>query len=330
MGILVVDDQVDNSDLVKCILESAGYSGVVTVSSAEQAFDYLRGGALVDLILMDFCMPDMDGIAACKRLKADPALEDIPVIVVTARGESDVLDRAFAAGATDFVRKPFDPVELCARVRTALALKAQIDHRKARERELAEANRQLDRLARIDALTGVANRRALDETLVAEWRRATRTATWLSLVIVDIDFFKAYNDTYGHPAGDAILARVARLVERELRRPADFAARFGGEEFVVLLPETSLEGAVAVAERIRAEVEAVAILHASSNVAPVVTISAGVASAAPAADFALSSLVERADRALYEAKAAGRNRVRCAPAVRNAYEASAAPHRVQD
>jgi diguanylate cyclase (GGDEF)-like protein len=313
MAILVVDDQFDNADLVKYLLESAGYADVVTFSSAERAFEYLGKDAAVDLILMDVNMPCVDGITACRRIKADPALEDVPVIMVTAQTEREVIDLAFAAGAADFVRQPFDRIELLARVRSALALKAQIDCRKARERELANANLQLERLARVDALTGIANRRALDEALGAEWRRAARASNCLTLVLVDIDFFKAYNDTYGHPAGDACLARVARLLESVLRRPADLAGRFGGEEFVILLPDTSLEGAFAVAERVRAGVEAFGIVHTASSVASVVTISAGVASATPAAGILPPSLVEAADTALYEAKAAGRNRVVRAP-----------------
>ena len=315
MAILVVDDQVDNTELVRYLLEAAGYTDVVTASSAERAFEYLCTGAAVDLILMDILMPGTDGIAACRQIKADPAHADVPVIMVTARTERDVIDSAFAAGAADFVRQPFDRVELLARVRSALALKSQIDERKAREHELAEANLQLARLARIDALTGIANRRALDETLAAEWRRAARASAWLSLVLVDIDYFKAFNDTYGHSAGDVCLGRVARLLASALRRPADFAARFGGEEFVVLLPETSLEGAFAVAERVRAGVEAFGIRHAASPTAPVVTISAGVASVVPAAGILPPALVERADEALYQAKAAGRNRAVRAPSL---------------
>src|SRR3954447_990797 len=129
MGILVVDDHADNTDLVKVDLELAGYSGIVTALSAEQAFEYLRAGSPVDLILMDVCMPGTDGITACQQLKADPAFSDIPVIIVTALAEYDIIDQAFAAGAADFLRKPFNRVELLARVRSALALKAQIDAR---------------------------------------------------------------------------------------------------------------------------------------------------------------------------------------------------------
>src|SRR5688572_22951742 len=229
MAILVVDDQVDNTDLVRYLLESAGYADILTAHSAARAFEYLCSGVQVDLILMDVNMPRVDGIETCQRLKAIPEYRDIPVIMVTARTERDVIDVAFDAGAADFVRQPFDRIELMARVRSALALKAQIDCRKERERELATANRQLERLARVDALTGIANRRAIDEALGAEWRRAARASTCLSLILVDIDYFKLFNDTYGHSAGDACLARVARLLEGVLQRPADLAGRFGGE-----------------------------------------------------------------------------------------------------
>lgn len=224
---------------------------------------------------------------------------------------------AFAAGAIDYIIKPLNKFELLARVRSALKLKHEIDSRKARERELLnvkqqleETNKTLQRLAAQDGLTGVANRRYFDEFFDLEWRRDIRDGTPISLILIDIDFFKAYNDTCGHQMGDECLKRVANELSSVLNRSGDFVARYGGEEFVVVLPNVNSQGAYAVAERLRSAIEALGIQHSQSKVSKHVTLSLGVATTVPKRDSDPATLIAAADQALYQAKQEGRNRVR--------------------
>jgi diguanylate cyclase (GGDEF)-like protein len=269
---------------------------------------------------MDLTMPEIDGITAIRHIRAVPALRDIPIIVVTGRVEPENLKKAFDAGAMDYITKPMHEVELFARVRSALKLKQEIDQRKAREHELVQtmkqletANQLLQRVSATDSLTGVANRRQLDSVLDLEWSRASRGRTWLSLLLVDIDHFKQYNDRYGHQAGDACLKTIAEILTSAVHRPEDLVARYGGEEFAVILPGTDLDGACLVAERLRARVESVEIAHAASTVSDHLTISVGVATMLPRRDDGAATLVAAADQALYQAKHEGRNRVKDLP-----------------
>ncbi len=322
MKILVVDDVHENRVLIKTFLQMGGYSEVETLGSATEVYQYLGLGtqkdvkANADLILMDLMMPEIDGIAACKTIKAFPDLQDIPLIMVTANTDSKSLEASFEAGAIDFIKKPLDKIELLTRVRSALNLKKEMDRRKQREKELLEvkqkleaANNELRRLSTLDSLTGVLNRRTFDEKLQYEWRRVPRETEYISLVMIDIDFFKAYNDTYGHQAGDDCLKRVARALSETLHRPGDTLFRYGGEEFAVILPNTDPEGALHVGEILRRNIEKLGIAHSRSAVAPYVTISAGVATITCEKPYSPNHLIEMADQALYEAKRAGRNRV---------------------
>ncbi len=328
MRILVVDDSPDSQLLITSILKYAGYTELLTASSALEAFKYLgmdnpaSVSTDIDLILMDIVMPEMDGIEACRLIKSFEYLRDIPVIMVTATMQMKELQMAFAAGAIDYITKPLNKVELLARVSSALKLKREIDNRKAREQELLkltqrleELNQMLQRLSSLDGLTGVANRRHFDLVLKQEWRRAIRDATPLSLILIDVDFFKAYNDTYGHQMGDECLKRVADSLKGVLKRPTDLIARYGGEEFVVLLPKTDIEGTSALAEEMRTAVEALRIAHARSQVTDRVTISLGVATIVPNRDSSSTELITEADRALYGAKQEGRNRVKSSNAI---------------
>jgi diguanylate cyclase (GGDEF)-like protein len=303
------------------LLEAAGFNDVVTVGSAQEAFQRLgmdgsdHDPADIDVILMDIVMPHMDGIEACRRIKAQEGLRDLPILMVTGNTEEHDLAAAFAAGAIDYIRKPINMVELLARMRSALALKGELDSRKARQlelmevtRQLQEANKSLERLSTLDALTGVANRRSFNNSLHREWGRAVRDGTPLALIMIDIDFFKAYNDYYGHPRGDDCLRRVAWALHDQVKRPGDVLARYGGEEFVALLTRTGLDGAVAVAEAFRSAVERLAVEHARSPLGHV-TLSLGVAATLPDRFGAADELVHTADQALYEAKHQGRNRL---------------------
>jgi len=318
---------VDDSRLALTSLEDTfaqqGLTRVTSARSAVEALTILGVGKAVeireddgfDLIILDIVMPDMDGIKACKLIKNVDRLKDIPIIIVTGRTDYDSLAEAFQAGAMDYITKPIHAVELMARVRSALTLKAEVDRRKAREQELIEmasrlsqANKELKRLSSLDGLTGVANRRLFDVTLEREWLRSMRQKRSLALIMMDIDFFKLYNDHYGHQAGDECLKKVSSAVQKCLRRPADLLARYGGEEFVALLPDTEQSGAMSLADFVRRGIERLALAHGYSEAAPVVTVSLGAAALIPESRFRPAQLLGAADRALYRAKEKGRNR----------------------
>ena len=231
-----------------------------------------------------------------------------------------MIEEAFAAGATDYIPKPLNKVELLARIHNALALKREMDRRKQREKELLEvtrqleeANRKLERLTTQDDLTGIANRRHFNRYLAREWARAVRERQGLALILIDIDSFKPYNDHYGHPAGDEVSIKVARILQQTAKRPTDLVARYGGEEFAVVLPHTSLEGAAIVAEQMRELVAGLKIEHQYARAEKHITISAGVAATLPEKTQDARVLLQAADEALYEAKRSGGNKVVCAP-----------------
>ncbi len=290
--LLIVDDHPINVQaLFECF---AADHQVYMATSGEQALR-VCADQLPDLVLLDIELPGMDGYEVCAHLKADALSQDIPVIFVTSHRDELAETRGLEGGAVDFISKPFHPPIVRARVRTHLALKAQGD--------------LLRRWAYIDGLTGVHNRRSFDERLAAEWGRAARNRTALSVVLIDVDHFKRYNDRYGHQAGDACLRRVAAVLKAGLKRPGDLLARYGGEEFACLLPETDLAGAMQVARGLGQLVWAQAIAHADSSVAPVLTVSLGVCSKAVQTSAGAAELIRVADLQLYTAKAAGRHQV---------------------
>lgn len=317
MAILVVDDSVDSRLLIQRFLEAEGHKQFLMAGTAVEALAHLdaEGGTAIELVLMDLQLPGMNGIEACRKISEDPKLRDIPVIVITASSEGGTLPAAFQAGAVDYLLKPVNPVELAARVRSALRLKRETDQRKERQAELLEvtyklahANRELKRLSTLDGLTGLTNRRRFDEVLAQEWKRAAREGSPLSIILVDIDHFKAYNDRYGHLAGDDCLKRVAGALRDSSHRTGDCVARYGGEEFVAVLPSTDSAGARSVAETMRRAVETLGIEHADAA-AKLATISLGVATRIPVESAAPQILLSSADEALYEAKNGGRNRI---------------------
>lgn len=318
--ILILDDAEEMRLLLQVLLHEAGYEDIQLADSFASAREILsrcsRGGNCpFDLLLLDLMMPEVDGIEACRRIRADAALADLPIIVITAKEGSEDLARAFQAGATDFIRKPIDRVELLARIRSALRLKRELDTVKAHERtllglmdQLKEANERLERLSTLDGLTGIANRRSFDDFLDRELRRAARKEHPVSLIMMDLDCFKAYNDHYGHLAGDSCLVAVAGAIARHAQRPGDLAARYGGEEFALILADTTLKSAQHVATQIRQSVADLALPHAHSVAAPIVTLSMGIACLYPTPTTSAEEVIRGADRALYEAKATGRNR----------------------
>jgi len=403
-AILIVDDAPDNLGVLRSMMLREGYQTFVA-NSGERAVDIaLR--VKPDLVLLDVVMPGMDGLEACRRLKAHPATAPIPVIFMSARGETEDIVAGFDIGAADYIPKPLRMEEVCARVRAQLRLRRAhasqgfqadrlrtivdsmdqgllIVERSGRiqfanpacerhvgypphvlaGRNLAElldgvdpmesrgtrevnircrdgelravdlsmtplhtadglfvallhdithhkqSEDALQRAAMLDPLTQIANRRQFDLVLDKEWQRAIRSSQPLSLVVLDVDHFKLYNDTLGHAAGDACLQRVAQALEQHAARPTDLAARYGGEEFVLLFAETPADAAARLADAIRLSVQALEAPNPRSPTSPWITVSVGVATIVPTQLDVIENLFVCADRAMYAAKAAGRNRV---------------------
>ena len=307
MGILIVDDEPNSRDLLRAILAGAREWDIDSVCSNTEALR-LVGSGQIELVLTDLMAPEAGGLALCRDIKA--RADHIPVVMVLDNGEREFLHRAYEAGACDYIMKPVEPLELLARVRAVLRTKQEADRRLARERALTAANQRLLQLSVLDAVTGVANRRGFDQTLDRVWRSAARRRVDVALLMIDVDFFKPYNDRLGHLAGDRCLRRVAEALGQGLKRPDDFLARYGGEEFAVILPQTDVAGAAVVAERLRAGIRNLGIVHPASPVADHITVSQGLACVLPGRGSAPSILVALADEALYEAKKSGRNCIR--------------------
>jgi two-component system chemotaxis family response regulator WspR len=267
------------------------------------------------VILQDLILPGCDGFELIRTYKADETLRDVPVVVLSTKEEAKLKAHAFTVGAHDYLVKLPDELELTARIRHHSAgyisgLQRDAAYRSLREsqEELARANEELRRLAALDGLTGIANRRRFDEAVQTEWNRGRRQKSPLALLLCDVDHFKLYNDSLGHPAGDLCLKKMAAVLTGQLKRPADLAARYGGEEFALLLPDTDLAGALRVGEACRAGLEQLALPHPGAGCG-FVTMSMGVACIVPGDSDNLDDLIARADAALYEAKRGGRNRV---------------------
>jgi diguanylate cyclase (GGDEF)-like protein len=292
--LLIVDDQPLNIRLFHEIFHAD--HEVFFATSGEDALEFCRTNS-PDLILLDVIMPGLNGYEVCRRLKEDERTREIPVIFVTAQSDASEEEDGLAAGAVDFIAKSASAKVMRARVGTLITLKRQSD--------------LLRQMARVDALTGLANRRHFDETLSSEWRRCTRSGKPLSLVLIDLDHFKLFNDHYGHQAGDSCLQQVSACLRAGFSRSHDLVARYGGEEFVCVMPETSLEGAEAKARALEKAVRGLRIPHDKSAVASgIVTISLGVAVAVPNVGDECAALILCADRSLYMAKDAGRGQVR--------------------
>ncbi|HMA52385.1 MAG TPA: diguanylate cyclase [Magnetospirillaceae bacterium] len=295
--ILIVDDDPVMVRVLARILAPMGE--ILFATDGESALRMVRERS-PDAVLLDVEMPGMSGFDVCRAIKEDPSNADLPILFVSGHTDIETEAKGLEAGAVDYIMKPPSPPIVRARMRTQLVLR--------------ERTRQLLRLASIDGLTGLANRRSFDETLDQEWRRARRNRTPLSLALIDIDFFKRYNDHYGHQAGDDCLKTVATTLAHAAERPGEIVARYGGEEFAVVLPLCDVPTARALAEKMRKRVADLALPHAGSLIGDHVTISCGVAtlmgdveSAAAMPDEA--ALIAAADQALYAAKEAGRDQV---------------------
>ncbi len=294
--VLIVDDVRSNLKVVGAILDRVGYS-TTFATSGQQAFERMKKSK-PDLILLDVMMPEMDGIEVCKQIKGMSQYEEIPIIFVTASHENKTIMEAFEQGAVDYITKPFYSGELLARVKIHLELKYTRD-------ELKKTLISLNTLATIDGLTGVFNRRHLFILAEQEFHRVRRYGSSFSVFILDVDHFKQINDNYGHNIGDETLKSLA-ITTQELLRKVDLFGRFGGEEFVVFLPETDIDQALQVAERIRQKI-ANLNLEFDSKILPI-TVSIGLATYV-STDPTIDEMLKRADLALYEAKRGGRNQV---------------------
>lgn len=317
MTVWIVDDSPFIREMMERLLRVDQDIETRTFEDASSVVAYFVRGESAepapDLILMDLHMPGLNGIEACREIKRTAAGSETPLLVVTASEESVLLQEAFAAGASDFIKKPLDPVILRSRVRHGLRLRSELLQRKEKEARLLEAQMELSRmnlklqhLATTDGLTGISNRRSFDERLDEEWRRARRDDSPLTLILLDIDEFKRYNDSYGHVAGDACLRGLASVLTDSVHRAADFVARYGGEEFAIILPDSRLEGALIVAESIAHRLRQLAIAHEMCG-SGIVTVSMGIAELQPEQDT--TELIRAADRELYRAKQEGRNRI---------------------
>jgi diguanylate cyclase (GGDEF)-like protein len=291
-SILVVDDVPSNIHMLSNILRDE--HDVFFATSGADALR-LAGERQPDLVLLDIMMPDMDGYEVCAKLREMPETRDIPVIFVTALGEEKDEERGLAMGAIDYFVKPLSPPIVRMRVRNHLELKRQRD--------------MLRDMSLVDGLTGLANKRRLDEALDSEWRRCQRAGASVSLFILSVDCLQQYNEALGHIKGDECLRKVARTIAGYLCRPGDMAARYSTKEFMALLPETELEGAMQLAEQARTAVEALSIPHPNSLAGDRVSISCGVVASVPSMDMMPFQLISVARGYLQQAKDQGRNRV---------------------
>jgi two-component system cell cycle response regulator len=295
--VLIVDDSRLIAHVGKTILKASGHE--VLVASDGQAGVETAKAEIPDLILLDVVMPVMDGYEVCRHLKADDRTKEIPIIMLTSKAETADKVKGLQMGALDYVTKPFDEAELVARVNIHLRLKELYE-------TVQEKNRQLQEMANRDGLTGLYNHRFFHEQLAQDFLRARRYHENLSCILLDIDFFKKFNDTHGHQSGDVVLRTLGRLIQESIR-DSDLAARYGGEEFALILYHTDAKGGFEVADRLRRAVEENEI-H-DKGAALRVTISVGIATFPDEKIGDAKTLIECADKALYQAKANGRNRV---------------------
>lgn len=321
--ILIVDDRPENLIALEALLENPELN-IVKASSGNQALGLVLEYDFA-LVLLDVQMPEMDGYETAKLMRGIKRSKSVPIIFLTAISkEQKHLLRGYEAGAVDFLFKPIEPSILMSKVRIflelynqkrlineqAVELKQKIEELLLVKKELEKSNSILQDISSLDGLTGIPNRRCFDDFIEREWKSAVRKNTPLSFIMIDIDHFKAYNDNYGHQAGDECLKQIGRALKQAVKRPVDIVARYGGEEFIAALVDTDINGAMTVAERISMEVKALNMPHESSPVAKIVTISMGIAGGVPNRDSLHGSFITMADKALYQAKREGRNRIR--------------------
>lgn len=291
--ILVVEDSLLNQHVIQNILQDKYI--LAKALTAKEALEMVPKFH-PHLILLDIILPDSGGFQVLEALKNMEESRNIPVIIITGMDDEESEERGLMLGAVDYIKKPFKHGIVRARINTQIHFIKQMQ--------------TIEQLGMLDGLTGISNRRAFDIQLQTEWNRAIKEATELSMIMLDIDNFKIYNDTYGHPQGDIILQSIAKILKSETKDSPNMVFRYGGEEFAVILPTDGLAGSVHVAERIRLRVEETEVLSIFSDTLTSVTVSLGVASMKPSITDSVYYIIERADQKLYQAKHDGRNRVR--------------------
>ncbi len=290
--ILIVDDQPVNIQVLSNLLKDT--YRIIVANNGAKALELAVSTEPPKLILLDITMPDMDGYEVCRRLKSNEETRGIPVIFVTGRSSTEDEEEGFGIGASDYICKPFQPMLVRARVRTQVDLKIRTD--------------ALERLALYDGLTNIHNRRAFEDHYKNLWDACRRNKHYISVMMIDIDYFKAYNDNYGHGSGDDCLRAVAKALKCTLKRPLDFIARYGGEEFVVVTPDTKPEGAARVAEQLLQSVRDYGLKHEYSSASSLVSVSIGyVVMQLSDTTTDYIDFLKKADQALYSAKNSGRD-----------------------
>ena len=290
--ILIVDDAKENINILAELLRPD--FKIRAVTNGEKALEISNSDNPPDLVLLDVMMPGMDGYEVCRRMKANPQTKNIPIIFVTGKTDEEDQVKGFKLGAIDYITKPF----------SAIIVKARV----GMHAELQRYRNYLENISYLDGLTGICNRRKFDEYLEHTWNLGVRLSMPVSMILMDIDFFKQYNDIYGHQEGDNCLIQIAQALSKIIVRKTDFLARYGGEEFVCILPNTPIDDTFVISERLRESVSLLQIPHSGSSVEKVVTISAGVASQFPSKNSSFTDLIKAADKALYRAKETGRNK----------------------
>ncbi|HSI37888.1 MAG TPA: diguanylate cyclase [Methylotenera sp.] len=313
--VLLVDDQVMIGEAIRRVLANQPNIDFHYCSNPSEAIA-IAETIKPTVILQDLVMPGVDGLDLVQQYRVNAATRDIPVIVLSTKEDPAIKSSAFAAGANDYLVKLPDNIELIARIRYhSKSYLNQVQRDQAyralhySQQRLQEKNLELLRLSNQDGLTGLSNRRYFDEYIEAQWKLAIRGQNPFSLLMIDVDNFKQYNDTYGHLAGDEVLKSVAMVMRQRFMRPTDLPARFGGEEFAVILPATPFAPLQPLGESLRSGVEELCILHSASDVGDYITISVGGASMTPKPGESFLQLIDRADEALYEAKDLGKNQV---------------------
>lgn len=318
INILIVDDRQDNLLVLESLLEDMDCN-IIKATSGNEAL-----GLMLDyefaLVLLDVQMPDMDGFETAEFMRMNSKTRYVPIIFVTAISkEQKCIFKGYEIGAVDYLFKPIEPIILQSKVKVFLELynqkklveeQTRLLELKIKElSELQEANFKLESLSTLDGLTGISNRRSFDNYMDMSLKNCFRSDKPISLIMADIDFFKNYNDNYGHLKGDECLIKVAKAMASSIKRPLDFVARYGGEEFAVILPETDEDGAMVIAEIIRKDIEALQITHEHSAASPYVTLSLGIKTIVPKVNYSINEFIENADKALYNSKLNGRNQV---------------------
>ena len=291
--ILIIDDDDISLHILEHVLTDI-FTNVTTTTYGEKALELIEENHY-DLVICDLNLPDIHGFEICKNIKENPKTLNIPIIFITASRDFEDEVKGLNIGASDFIHKPFIPSVVNYRVDLHINLHKKIE--------------MLDKLVRIDDLTGIYNRREYNNKIEMEINRAQRTQTPLALLMIDIDYFKLYNDTYGHGLGDKCLIKIAKTINNIGLRKSDLFARYGGEEFVIVLPNTNLDGAILVANRVMKSINDLKEPHKSSKVSEYVTLSVGIASIIPQKETSVVEFESLADKELYKAKENGRNQI---------------------